>query len=173
MKSVPQIEPNEALACIHETILELDHVAVAVEDLDAAVAWHSKALGFKEISRRVTTGERTAMKSAVMKAGKAVIVLVQGTCEESQVSRFIARHGQGVQHVALAVTDLDQAVASLEAHGIAVDTPMIVDHGIRQVFLARTAESDVRYELIERRGGSFTDRSVERLFRVLEAGTLY
>lgn len=173
MKSITQIEPNAALASIHDVILELDHVAVAVDDLDAAVEWHSKALGFKEISRRETTGENTSMKSAVMKAGKAVIVLVQGTCSESQVSHFIARHGQGVQHVALAVSDLDQAVASLEEHGIAVDTPMIVDHGIRQVFLARTAESDVRYELIERRGGAFTDRSVERLFRTLEAGKLY
>ncbi|MDK2125424.1 VOC family protein [Parachitinimonas caeni] len=169
--TTPHSQP--ALASIQDLILELDHVAIAVEDLDAAVAWHSRALGFTEVSRRVTTGEHTAMRSAVMKAGKAVVVLVQGMCEASQVSQFIARHGQGVQHVALAVSDLDRAVASLEANGIVMDTPMIVDHGIRQVFLGRTPDSEVRYELIERRGGAFTDRSVERLFRTLEAGKLY
>lgn len=148
----------------------IDHVAVAVEDLEVAVDWYCANLGFEVVERRRTQGERTAMISAVLKAGSALVVLIQGTEPESQVSRFVARHGSGIQHLALQVTDLDAAIARFKSAAAEID--IIEEKGIRQVFLRREAGSGVRIELIERRGGTFNDRSVENLFRAFEAKDL-
>ena len=147
--------------------LSIDHVAVAVGNLDAAIDWYSSNLGFELVERRHTQGARTAMISAVMKAGAAVVVLLQGTDPESQVSRFVARHGPGVQHLALQVPALDAAISRFKS--AAADIDIIEEQGIRQVFLRRDPGSGVRIELIERRGGTFNDRSVENLFRAFEA----
>jgi 4-hydroxyphenylpyruvate dioxygenase-like putative hemolysin len=151
----------------------IDHIAVAVPDLEAAINWYSENLGFRLVERRVTRGERTAMRSAVMVAGGAVVVLIQGTSPESQVSRFIEHFGPGVQHVAFLVRDMDEAMDRLSRAGVDADTPVLCDTGIRQVFLRRDPGSGVRAELIERSGGNFSDASVERLFRAFEADDLY
>ena len=150
----------------HQLCLAIDHVAIAVEELEAAIEWYSSNLGFEVAERRHTQGASTAMVSAVMKAGAAVVVLVQGTSPDSQISRFVARHGSGVQHLALQVTDLDAAIAQFTSAAGEID--VIEEEGIRQVFLRRDAGSGVRIELIERRGGTFNDRSVENLFRAFE-----
>jgi len=155
------------------SIVGVDHVAIAVSDLSAAIEWYTDNFAFRVIERRVTRGEHTAMISAVLKAGSATLVLVQGTTPESQVSKFVQHFGCGVQHLALQVNDLDAAIQRLSETGSVIDTPIIGDEGIRQVFLRRHQGSGVRIELIERRGGDFTDQSVERLFRVFEANDLY
>jgi methylmalonyl-CoA/ethylmalonyl-CoA epimerase len=156
-----------------DLIINLDHVAIAVEDLALATSWYIDKLGFTLIEERETFGERTSMLSSVLKCGQAVIVLIQGTCPQSQVSRFIEKFGPGVQHIAFSVTDMDEALRRVASSGGTTDTEVIADDGIRQVFLRRDAGSGVRVELIERRGGDFTDATVEKLFRTFEAEDLY
>jgi len=112
------------------------------------------------------------MLSAVMRAGRAIIVLLQGTSPQSQVSRFIDHFGPGVQHIALEVSDLDLALAKVREVGGEVDARTL-DEGIRQVFLRRDPGSGVRVELIERRGGTFTDTSVRQLFLAFERQDLF
>ena len=163
----------EALGYIEDLVENIDHVAVAVENIDEAIRWYSDGLGFRLVERRMTRGDSTAMVSAVMRSRGALVILVQGLTPESQVSRFIEHFGPGVQHIALAVTDIDNAVARLRAAGGDTDVEMIEEPGIRQSFLRRDSRTGVRVELIERSGGSFTDRSVERLFRALESQDLY
>jgi methylmalonyl-CoA/ethylmalonyl-CoA epimerase len=157
---------------IVDLVIDLDHVAIAVPELNEAIRWYVDGLGFRLIERRATRGASTGMISAVLAAGRAIVVLIQGTSAESQVSRFIDNFGPGVQHIAFAVTDIEQALARIENAGGAADIPMIVEDGIRQVFLRRDPGSGVRVELIERRGGTFSDRSVEQLFRAFEAREL-
>jgi methylmalonyl-CoA epimerase len=154
-------------------VSSLDHVAIAVTNLDEAVSWYRDNLGFKELERRVTHGEKTAMVSAVMILGSATVVLVQGTTPESQVSKFIDHFGAGVQHVAISVDDLDGAIDQLRRGGGAPDIAIVEGEGIRQVFLRRDPGSGVRIELIERRGGTFNERSVETMFRAFEEKNLY
>lgn len=156
-----------------QSVIGVDHVAIAVSDLDSAINWYTANFPFRVIERRLTCGERTAMMSAVLQAGSATLVLVQGTTPESQVSKFVRHFGCGVQHLALQVKDLDAAIQRLAENGTIVDTPIISDEGIRQIFLHRDDDSGVRIELIERRGGNFTDQSVGRLFRAFETNDLY
>ncbi|MBK5051595.1 VOC family protein [Burkholderia sp. R-70006] len=164
---------NLPMNVLHDLVIEIDHVALAVEDLDSALRWHCGALGFREVERRVTASDRTGMRSAVLQAGRSIVVLVQGIGADSHISRFIARHGQGIQHIALAVSDLDAAIERLRIRHVLIDSDVIAGEGIRQVFVGRDPSSDVRYELIERRGGSFNDRTVRRLFLALERDGLY
>jgi len=159
---------SDAGTAFESCILGLDHVAIAVRNLDQAVHWYTSRLGFQMLETRVTKGARTSMVSAVMKAGSAVVVLVQGYEPDCQVSQFVERFDEGVQHVAFSVTDIHLAVKELEQAGASAETGILEDEGIRQAFLRRDAGSGVRIELIERRGGRFSDASVERLFRSME-----
>src|SRR5437868_4854335 len=85
---------------LSDMVIEIDHVAIAVVDLEAAIRWYSNGLGLSVLERRTTTGDHTSMKSAVLKAGRSIVVLIQGVEPDSQVCRFIEEFGPGVQHVA-------------------------------------------------------------------------
>jgi methylmalonyl-CoA/ethylmalonyl-CoA epimerase len=158
---------------LEDCITGIDHLAIAVPDLAQAIDWYVQKLGFHLVEERETRGERTGMLSAVVTAGSAVVVLIQGTTADSQVSRFIEKFGPGVQHIAFGVRDMDAALSRLEARGGVCDTPLITDTGIRQAFLRRDPGSGVRVELIERTGGSFSDETVTKLFLAFEANDLY
>lgn len=167
----PRTRNVAAVKAIADLVIDVDHVAIAVEDLETAVSWY-ESLGFTAMERRLTEGEHTSMLSEVMKAGRAVVVLVQGTSPKSQISRFIEHFGAGIHHLALAVSDLDVALTRVrEAGGVA--EALTQDEGIRQAFLRREPGSGVRVELIERRGGAFTDSSVRQLFLAFERQDLY
>lgn len=158
---------------LQDCITGIDHVAVAVDDIEQAIDWYTNKLGFHLVEERETRGEHTSMLSAVVTAGSAVVVLIQGTSPQSQVSRFIEKFGAGVQHIAFGVRDMDEAMERVGSAGGAADTPLIKDTGIRQAFLRRDPGSGVRVELIERTGGSFSDETVKRLFLAFEANDLY
>ncbi len=160
-------------AQLADLVLGIDHVAIAVEDIDASIAWYVSAVGFALLDRSEVSGDHSGMVYAIMKAGSATVVLVQGTAPESQVSKFLAAFGAGIHHIALAVTDLDAAIGRATAAGGSADTPVISDDGIRQAFLQRDPATGVRIELIERHGVPFSEKNVEQLFRALEEKDLY
>lgn len=170
---VESFDSGEQAADFHESIVGIDHIAAAVADIAEAISWYSRTLGFSLIETRTTKGVRTSMVSAVMKAGGAVVVLVQGVEPDSQVSQFVSKFGPGVQHVAFSVSDLDKALADVVRAGGVSETGILQDVGIRQTFLRRDPGSAVRVELIERNGGEFSDSSVERLFKSMEALDIY
>jgi 4-hydroxyphenylpyruvate dioxygenase-like putative hemolysin len=151
----------------------VDHVAVAVRDLEESIAFYTQVLGFELTERRETKGERTAMISAVLKAGPVTYVLLQGTSPESQVSKFVEHFGPGVQHVAIGVHDLPEMAAELTANGLPFDTSVIESPGLKQIFSHRDEGSGQMIEFIERLGGDFSDQSVQQLFAQLEKKDAY
>lgn len=162
---------NEPIkSALAESASNLDHIAIAVPDLEASVAWYRDVLGFEVRERRTTEGDDTGMVSAVLVAGPITVVLVQGTSPESQVSRYIEAYGPGLQHMAIGVRNLPELAEKLEASGVDFATSIIEGTGIRQIFTARDPGSGMMFELIERLedGGHFSDESVQNLFRQLE-----
>jgi 4-hydroxyphenylpyruvate dioxygenase-like putative hemolysin len=164
---------QEIRSVIGANLIEVDHLAIAVEDLEASVRFYRDLLGFDEVSRRETRGARTSMASAVMRKASTTVVLVQGNEPESQVSRFVREFGQGIQHVAFRVRDLRVVLEGLRKLGVKPEIDVIEGRGINQVFLEREGPAGVRIELIERKGGDFSDDTVERLFRQFEDRDLY
>jgi methylmalonyl-CoA/ethylmalonyl-CoA epimerase len=146
----------------------IDHVAIAVRDLEESITFYTDVLGFELKERRRTEGKNTAMVSAVLKAGPITVVLLQGTSPDSQVSKFVEHYGAGVQHLAIGVEDLPQMAEDLKASGLEFDTNVIQSPGLRQIFSARDKGSGMMFEFIERMGGDFSDQSVQQLFEQLE-----
>lgn len=146
----------------------IDHVAIAVRNLEESIKLYTDVLGFELKERRRTEGKQTAMISAVLKAGEIAVVLLEGTTPESQVSRFVEHFGPGVQHIAIGVQNLPEMAEDLKAAGMEFDTTVIQSPGLRQIFSRRDEGSGMMFEFIERMGGDFSDQSVQSLFEQLE-----
>ncbi|KAB7763057.1 VOC family protein [Xanthomonas maliensis] len=152
----------------------IDHIALAVEDLEAAIDFFQERLGFALLGRRQINGKHTGMISAEMRYGDITFVLCQGTEPESQVSRLVAHHGIGVAHIALRVDDVHTATDQLRDRGLGFDTSVIEGKGMRQAFSSRDGATGLCIELIERNGESgFQDDSISELFAQLERSGAY
>lgn len=159
----------DGFSVLSSSLRTVDHLAIAVDDLEGAVAFYRDQLGFQEMERRVTEGKKTGMLSVVMKAGELKVVLLKGTSEESQVSRYVQEYGPGVQHVAFMVEGIERVVEDLRSRGLPFDTDVILGSGLKQAFSKRDPVSGMMFELIERTGEEgFQDANVQKLFETLE-----
>ncbi len=168
------VENQENTESMNVNYKRIDHIAIAVENLESAMAYYKKTLGFSVAECRVTEGKKTSMVSAVMSNGGVTVVLVQGLQADSQVSRFIQKYGPGVQHVAFEVDDLEQTKAILDKRNTEFTTSIIKGAGVRQIFTKRDPDSQVMFEFIERDDKyGFEDSNVNNLFLQLEASESY
>lgn len=159
--SVKQISPYS----------RIDHIAIAVEDLEEAIKFHEDALGLVLKERRIVEGKFTGMTSAVMDAGPFTVVLIQGLEPESQVCKYIEKFGPGVQHVAFEVDNVSAVRENLSLRGMTFATRLIRGETLRQTFSQRDLNTGMMYEFIQRvEGLEFEDQSVEILFTDMERG---
>jgi methylmalonyl-CoA/ethylmalonyl-CoA epimerase len=159
---------NKRAVALSKYATSIDHVAIAVPDLEQSILFYTDVLGLELKERRRTEGKQTAMISAVLQAGPITVVLLEGTSPESQVSRFVERFGPGVQHIAIGVQNLPEMTEELKGAGMEFDTTIIESPGLRQIFSKRDSGSGMMFEFIERMGGDFSDQSVQNLFEQLE-----
>ncbi|MBI4230803.1 MAG: methylmalonyl-CoA epimerase [Planctomycetes bacterium] len=127
----------------------LDHIAIAVADLDRAVAFFRDILGLRHEGTEEVPTE--GVKTAFFRAGAARIELVSPTAPGSAVSRFLERNGEGIHHIALRVDDIDAAMKSLKGAGLALtsDTPRPGAEGARITFIHPKSAHGVLVELKE------------------------
>jgi methylmalonyl-CoA/ethylmalonyl-CoA epimerase len=153
---------------------KVDHIAIAVKDLDKAVEMYSQVFGFALTERRETQGKFSGMRSAEFDAGGFSIVLVEGTDPESQVCRYVDRFGPGVQHVAIAVDDVEAVAKQLAENGVDFATDVIRGDGLLQVFTKREDNSGMMFEFIQRDGAlGFQAQNIQKLFDQLESTSTY
>jgi methylmalonyl-CoA/ethylmalonyl-CoA epimerase len=133
----------------------LDHVGLAVRDLDVAVARHADLLGARLLGVEAVPGHGVREARLVLPGGGCALQLLAATGEDTPVGRFLARRGEGVHHVAYAVDDLVAALdrlASREepvrpvAPGISAGSG-----GTSVAFLPPGAFGGVLVELVERK----------------------
>lgn len=157
-----------------KTFLNIDHIAIAVHELEAAIRFFVDTLGFELVRRRKIAGESTGMVAADLNYNNIKFVLLQGTEPDSQVSRLIANFGPGIAHIALAVDDIDGIVDQLAEKGLKFDTTIISGAGLKQIFTSRDFNSGMSFEFIERSGEeNFLDQNVQELFSQLEKKDVY
>lgn len=96
-------------------LINLDHVAIAVEDLDAAIAGYADRYQVGPLYREVV--ESQGVEEAMIPVGGSFVQLLQPLSEDSPVGRFLAGRGEGLHHVAYAVVDIDAALEHLAARG--------------------------------------------------------
>ncbi len=147
----------------------IDHIALAVRDLEETLTFFTEVLGFKLNQRRRIAGEKSGMISAEVQYHDIKFVICQGTEPASQVSRLIEHHGPGVAHIALAVSNAEDVMKNLESKGMQFDTSLIRGPGLTQVFSSRDINSGLSFEFIERNGeAGFLEGNVNDLFLQLE-----
>ncbi len=112
-------------ALISDLVIGVDHVGIAVPDLDAAKTWYAEHLGFATLHEEVNDeqGVREAMVGPQNADGGAVIQLLAPLNDESTIAKFIDRNGPGLQQLAVRVTDVDAVMARLTAAGVRVLYP--------------------------------------------------
>ena len=100
-------------------LTEIDHVAIAVKDLDAAVAYYKEAFGAEVAHREVV--ESDGVEEALIKVADSYIQLLTPFTDSSPLAKFMERNGEGIHHVGYRV---DDCAAALEAMVAAGATPI-------------------------------------------------
>lgn len=131
-------------------IKRIDHVAIVVDDLEAAIGFWRDTLGLP--LSHVETMPAQESEIAFLPLGGSEIELVRPTTETSGVAKYLAKRGAGLHHVALEVDDLDAKLADLKAKGVQLinDEPVPGAGGTRAVFIHPKAATGVLVELYEK-----------------------
>jgi len=127
----------------------IDHVAIAVEDIDEALAMFKKTLGLEASHRDVIAGY--GVEVATIRLGPTAIELVQGTTPDSPISKYIEKRGPGIHHIALEVDDVAAELARLKSAGAdLIDaTPRTGKEESRVAFIHPRSTGKVLYELVQ------------------------
>jgi methylmalonyl-CoA/ethylmalonyl-CoA epimerase len=99
----------------------IDHVGVAVRDLEKAVAWYETNFGLTVVARESHEDQgvhEVMMEVAQAPAGGSYVQLLQPSRDDSPVGKFLARNGEGVHHIAYGVEDVEAALADIGGKGI-------------------------------------------------------
>ena len=127
----------------------VDHIGVAVEDLEAAIALHEDAYGMALVHREVVDDQ--GVEAVLLDVGENHVELLRPLAEESPVGRFLANRGPGLHHVAYQVTDVQAVLADLRARGLQLidETPRAGIRGSRVAFLHPAACGGVLTEIVQ------------------------
>ncbi|MEM7340306.1 MAG: methylmalonyl-CoA epimerase [Actinomycetota bacterium] len=102
-------------------LTEIDHVAIAVHDLDEAIDFYQRAFG-ATVEHRESV-ERDGVDEALLKVAESYVQLITGNREDSPVSKYLAKKGEGLHHVGYRVDDCAVALdAMVEAGATPIDT---------------------------------------------------
>lgn len=134
-------------------VTAIDHVGIAVADLDEAIAFYRDVMGLELYHQE--TNERQGVREAMMRApgnaGGAVIQLLAPLTPESTIAKFLSRSGPGMQQLAYRVSDLDAASDALRAKGLRLiyDQAIVGTANSRVNFIHPKDAGGVLVELVE------------------------
>lgn len=132
-----------------QLLTEIDHVAIAVRDLEAAVAWYADVLGAAVVHREVVHSD--GVEEALIAVAESYVQLLTPTTDTSPVARFLASRGEGLHHVAYRVADCAQALETVKASGARVvdQVPRPGSRGTTVAFVHPSASFGTLIELVQ------------------------
>jgi methylmalonyl-CoA/ethylmalonyl-CoA epimerase len=127
----------------------VDHLGVAVEDLEAAVALHEATYGMALAHREVLAEQ--GVEAVLLDVGENHVELLRPLGPDTPVGRHLARRGPGLHHVAYQVADVDAALAALRERGVELidEAPRTGIRGSRVAFLHPRATGGVLTEIVQ------------------------
>jgi methylmalonyl-CoA/ethylmalonyl-CoA epimerase len=127
----------------------IDHIGVAVEDLDEAIALYSDKLGMREQHRE--TVEQFGVEAVLLEIGDGHVELLSPISPDSAVGRFLERSGPGMHHVAYRTDDIESALQSVRSAGLRLidEEPRTGIRNSRVAFLHPKSTGGVLTELVE------------------------
>lgn len=127
----------------------IDHIGIAVPDLETALAPYVEGLGIQVAHREEVATQK--VRVAMMPVGETNIELLEPTSEDSPIAKFIEGRGPGIHHIAIAVDDIEAAMDRMNAAGVRmIDTePRPGAGGTKVAFAHPKAFGGVLVELVE------------------------
>ena len=129
--------------------MKLDHIGVAVNNLEQRLAVYRDALGLTGIHTEEVPTEQA--KVGFIPLGESEIELLEPTSADGVLARFLDKRGEGIHHIALAVDDCQATLDRLKAAGVRTvdDTPRPGSRGTKVAFVHPSATGGVLIELVE------------------------
>jgi methylmalonyl-CoA/ethylmalonyl-CoA epimerase len=127
----------------------VDHIGVAVEDLDAAIALHEEAYGMAVAHREVV--EEQGVEAVLLDVGENHVELLRPLNGETPVGRFLSKRGPGLHHVAYQVSDVQATLDTLRDRGLRLidEAPRTGIRGSRVAFLHPDSSGGVLTEIVQ------------------------
>jgi methylmalonyl-CoA/ethylmalonyl-CoA epimerase len=127
----------------------IDHIGVAVSDLEAAIALHERTYGMPLVHRETVTEQ--GVEAVLLDVGENHVELLRPLADDTPVGRFLAKRGPGLHHVAFQVADVEATLAQLRERGVRLidESPRSGIRGSRVAFLHPSSSGGVLTELVE------------------------
>jgi methylmalonyl-CoA/ethylmalonyl-CoA epimerase len=131
-------------------VRKVDHIGVAVSNLEEALKIYTDVLGLKLHGTEVV--EEQKVRVAFMPVGDTEIELLESTDPEGPIAKFIEKRGEGIQHIAFRVDDIEEALEQMRRKGVRLidEKPRYGAGGARIAFLHPKSTGGVLVELCER-----------------------
>lgn len=135
-----------------ESEFELDHIGIAVEDLNSGFEFY-KALGFDRLETEEVASEKVKV-GFIPLGNRANLELLEATTQDSTIRKFLEKRGPGIHHICLRVKDIDGIVRRLKAAGVRLinEEPKMGAHNCRVIFVHPAATGGVLIELSQKMG---------------------
>jgi methylmalonyl-CoA epimerase len=130
-------------------LTEIDHVAIAVNDLEAAIAWYAEAFGATVDHRERV--ESDGVEEALLKVADSYVQLLTPTRDDSPVAKYLANKGEGLHHIGYRVVNCAEALEQIKAMGGRVidETPRPGSRGTTVAFVHPKTAFSTLIELVE------------------------
>jgi methylmalonyl-CoA epimerase len=130
-------------------LARIDHIGVAVEDLDDAIARHERTYGMALVHRETVTEQ--GVEAVLLDVGENHVELLRPLGPETPVGKFLARRGPGLHHVAYQTADIAATLAALRDAGVRLidETPRTGIRGSSVAFLHPAATGGVLTEIVQ------------------------
>ncbi|MCK5559705.1 MAG: methylmalonyl-CoA epimerase [Thermoplasmata archaeon] len=129
---------------------KIDHIGIAVNNLDEAQKLYTEILGLKV--QEIEEVAEQKVRVAIIPVGESRIELLESTDPEGPIARYIAKCGEGIQHLAVRVDNIEQVLADLKANGTQLidETPRLGAGGAKIAFVHPKGTNGILLELCER-----------------------
>lgn len=134
-------------------IARLDHIGIAVQDIQDALHFFQNALGLELDHVALEEGGKTEV--AFLPVSGSEVELVKSSDPESGLSKYLAKRGEGIHHICFEVSDIDGALARLKENGAQLidETPRLNASGTRYAFIHPKSAHGVLIELYQKGKG--------------------
>lgn len=131
-------------------ILKIDHIGIAVNSIENGKNFWTGVLGLPFEGDETVAAQK--VRTAFFPVGQSEVELLESTAPDGPVAKFIEKKGEGIQHIAFRVEDIDAALTELKQKGVRLidETPRMGAGGAKIAFLHPSATSGVLVELCQR-----------------------
>ncbi|MDH8679728.1 methylmalonyl-CoA epimerase [Fusibacter bizertensis] len=131
--------------------LKVDHIGIAVKDLEASISFYKDILGLEMAGSEVV--EEQKVKVAFFPVGDTEVELLESTSEDGPIAKFIEKNGEGIQHIAFKVENIEEAIEYMLSKGMKMidEKPRYGAGGAKIAFVHPKSSNRVLVELSERK----------------------